>query len=140
MASFFDELATYLDAQQASLVFTNDNGRNVFLNELPADPEACVAFFGQAGTTLGAQRDIPGLQFPRFQVVARSDDYEEASTLIAAVRDTLHGIINLQLSNYRLMRCHAEQEATPLGQDGQGRHEFACNFIAEYHNYTPPED
>lgn len=133
MASFFDELATYLDTQQASLIFTADSGRNVFLNELPADPEACVAFFGQAGTTLGAQRDIPGLQFPRFQVVSRSEDYEEAATLMAAVRDTLHGIIGLSLTSYRLMRCHAEQEATPLGQDAQGRHEFACNFIAEYH-------
>jgi len=133
MASFFDELATHLDTEQASLIFTADAGRNVFLNELPPDPDACVAIFGQVGTTLGSQRDVPGLTFPRFQVIARSEDYEEAATLMAAVRDTLHGIIGLSLPSYRVLRCHAEQDASPLGQDGQGRHEFGCNFIAEYH-------
>lgn len=133
MASFYDELATYLDAQQAAIIFTADAGRNTFLNELPPDPDSCVAFFGQAGTTLGAQRDVPGLQFPRFQVVTRAKDYETAASLMAAVRSTLHGIIGHSLTSYRLLRCHAEQEATTLGQDAQGRHEFACNFIAEYH-------
>lgn len=133
MASFFDELATYLDTEQASLIFTADSGRNVFLNELPPDPDSCVAFFGQVGTTLGAQRDVPGLQFPRFQVIARAKNYETAATLMEAVRSTLHGIIGHSLSSYRILRCHAEQDASPLGQDAQGRHEFGCNFIAEYH-------
>jgi len=133
MSSFYDELATKLDTDVAAFIFTADSGRNVFLGELPATPNACVAFFGLPGTNIMAQRDVAGLQFPRFQIITRSPDFEEAATFMQSVRDSLHGLIGLTTSHYRILRCHAEQEGGPLGQDDQGRFEFSINFMAEYH-------
>lgn len=140
MSSFFDELAAYLDTQQELIIFTEDEGRNTFLDELPEDPEDCVAFFGLVGTTLNASRDVKELQFPRFQVITRSADYETANTLLQAVRASLHGIIGLQLDNWKIMRLHAEQDGGPIGRDDQGRHEFSINMIGEIYAYTPPEE
>lgn len=133
MSSFFDELGSYIDTNAALVVFDNATGRNFFLNELPPDPETAAAIFGQNGTTLGAARDVPGLNFPRFQIVARAKAYEDAAALMTQIRNAIHGLIGVNTSSYRILRCHAEQEASPLGQDAQGRHEFSCNFIAEYH-------
>lgn len=132
MSSFLDNIGSYLDTNNASMVFNTDSGRNVF-TELPADPDTCVALLGLPGTTLGQARDVAGLTFPRFQVITRSKDYETAAALMKEVRDTLHGKIGITLANYRLLRCHAEQDGGPIGQDEQGRHEFSINMIAEYH-------
>lgn len=131
--SFYDELASYIDSQLTDVIYDNDTGRNLFLNELPPDPDTCAAIFGQTGTTLGASRDVAGLTFPRFQIIARSKNYETAATLMESIRNAIHGLIGVDLDNYRILRCHAEQEWAPLGQDKQGCHEFSCNFIAEYH-------
>lgn len=133
MASFLDEMATYLDTQNASLIYTADSGRNVFKGVLPPDPDSCVAILGASPQTLGQNRDVAELQFPKFQVITRSKDYETAASLMALVRATFHGVIGLSLTSYRVLRCHAEQEGGPIGQDEQGRHEFSCNFIAEHH-------
>lgn len=134
MASFFDELATYLDNENAGIIFTNDSGRNTFINELPPDdPDTCVAILGLPGTTVGQSRDVPGLKFPRIQIITRSKVFETADGLMTNVRDTLHGMIGVNLSSYRVLRCHAEQDGGPIGQDKQGRHEFSINLIAEYH-------
>jgi hypothetical protein len=133
MSSFYDEIATKLDTDVAALIFTAETGRNVFLGVLPADPDTCVALFGLPGTNIMDQRDVPGLQFPRFQFITRSADYEEAATLLQSIRSSLHGLIGYNTSHYRIMRCHAEQEGGPLGQDDQGRFEFSINFMAEYH-------
>ncbi len=133
MTSFFDELLSYLDTQASSIVFDNATGRNTFLGELPASPDTCVALLGLVGTTVNAARDVPGLQFPRFQIITRSKDFETASTLLQDVRSALHGLIGHDLTDYRVLRCHAEQDGGPLGQDEQGRYEFGINMIAEYH-------
>lgn len=133
MASFLEEMATYLDEQNAELIYTLEASRNVFKGVLPPDPDTCVALIGASPQTLGQNRDVAELQFPKFQVITRSDDYEEAADLMALVRATFHGKIGLSLTSYRVLRCHAEQEGGPIGQDDQGRHEFSCNFIAEHH-------
>lgn len=133
MSSFFDELLSYADSQKASIVFDNATGRNTFLGELPATPDDCIALIGLVGTTLNAARDVPGLQFPRFQIITRSKDFETAASLLQDVREALHGLIGHDLTDYRVLRCHAEQDGGPLGQDEQGRYEFGINMIAEYH-------
>lgn len=140
MSSFLDEVASKMAAEVDGLVFDNENGRNVFVGELPAEPNTCVAFFGLPGDNLMAQRDIPELTFPRFQIITRSADYEEAATLLYGVRTSLHGLIDYHLPSWRIMRLHAEQEGGPLGQDAQGRFEFSINMIAEYHALPPEEE
>lgn len=133
MSSFLDNVGQYLDAQNASLTFNNAAGRNVFTGELPADPDDCVVLLGLPGSTITDSRDVKELEFPRFQVVTRAVDYEDAATLLSTVRSTLHGLIGTSFEDYRVLRLHAEQDGGPLGQDDKGRFEFSINFIAEYH-------
>ena len=118
----------------------------VFVNKLPPDPADCIALFGATGTVVQAQRDVPGLKFPRFQVVSRAADYNDASDAAQAARDVLHGMIGVILPHgvntatqpyIRVMRCHVEYEGGPLGEDDQGRTEFSTNYLAEYHLVTP---
>jgi len=139
MSSFLDEIASKMSAEVTELEFDNEAGRNVFVGELPADPDTCVAFFGLPGDQLTAARDIPELTFPRYQALIRSEDYETGAALLVAVRTSLHGMIDYNLPSWRVLRNHAEQEGGPLGQDSQGRFEFSINFAAEYHA-IPPQD
>ncbi len=141
MLDFLDEIARYLD----SLGIVTE-GTDVFVNKQPGDIDNCVSLFGLVGPTVQAQRDVPGLQFPRFQVIVRNTDYNDASEKFQAVRSALHGIIqqilpvgvNTATTAYiRVMRCHADQEGGPIGEDDKGRSEFSCNFTAEYHHYDP---
>lgn len=138
---FLDEIARYLVTQGIGTA-----GTNIFVNELPDTPANCVAIFGLVGTTVQQQRDVPGLQFPRFQVVVRNTDYNDAADKFQAVRTALHGKVGLILpvgvntatSPYiRVMRCHIETDGGPIGKDETGRVEFSCNFTAEYHHYAP---
>jgi hypothetical protein len=139
MSSFLDEMASKMAAEVETLKFDNDAGRNVFVGELPATPDTCVAFFGLPGDQLTAVRDIPALTFPRYQVLVRSEDYETGADLLTAVRTSLHGMIDYRLPHWRVMRNHAEQEGSPIGEDGQGRFEFTINFVSEYHELPPEE-
>lgn len=119
---------------------------HVFVNKQLSTPDDCLAFFGLPGTNIQDQRDVPGLQFPRFQLVARDADYNDASDLAQAARDVLHGMVGVILPHgvntdedpyIRVMRCHADIEGGPLGEDDQGRSEFSTNYIAEWHYYDP---
>lgn len=139
MSSFHDELASKLAGDVEALEFDNEDGRNVFVGELPATPDTCVAIFGLPGENIMDQRDIPELTFPRFQLITRSADYEEAAALLFEARKSLHGLIGYNLPSWHIMRNHAEQEGGPLGQDAQGRFEFSINFTAEYYA-KPTED
>lgn len=139
---FLDEIARYLDGAVAGIT----EGTNIFVNELPESPGDCVSLWGLPGTSPGDSRDVPGLQFPRFQLIVRNADYNTAADLFQLIRTALHGKVNLILpvgvnvatTNYiRVMRCHIDTEGGPLGKDDQGRSEFSANYIAEYHHYDP---
>lgn len=137
MADFLDEIADKLATAGVGTVATTSNTGDIFIGILPATPDNCIALFGLPGSTIGDQREVAALQFPRFQVVARNVSYASASTKLQAVRTALHGIYDVQLANWRVLRCHAEQEGGPIGEDDQGRFEFTVNFVAEIHANTP---
>jgi hypothetical protein len=121
----------------------------IFVNQLPSKPDDAIALFGQTGSVIGAQRDVPGLKFPRFQLITRGSGptgYNDAADLAQGARDVLHGMIGVILPHgvntttdpyIRILRCHAEYEGGPLGQDDQGRDEFSTNYLVEYHYYDP---
>lgn len=133
MASFFEELATYMDAQEATIIYAADANRNLFKDELPASVDPVIGLFGIVGTTVGESRDVKGMQFPRFQAIVRATEYEDGDALMQAVRDVLHGIIGVNLTSWRILRCHAEQDGGPIGKDGDGKHEFSINLVAQIH-------
>lgn len=137
MDDFLGDIAAYLQNQSVGTAETD-----IFWGVLPAEPDDCVALLGTVGTTLTEARDVSELQFPRFQVIVRNGGYADGLDKLAAVRSALHGIVDLILpvgadpevdSYRRVLRCHAEQEGGPIGQDERGRFEFSINFIAEHH-------
>lgn len=134
MNDFLNQVANYLDG--LSIGSNDDADRTIFVGRLPADPDACVALLGLPGTTIGNAREVATLQFPRFQVITRAATYDDASDKLQAVRTALHNKYGLIFANWRVMRCHAEQEGGPIGADGQNRFEFAINFAAEINAQT----
>lgn len=133
MSNFIDELADYAAAQGLGTV-----EQDIFTFKQPASPDNCVSFHGLPGNNLGDQRDIPELTFPRVQVVVRNSDPAAGADKLTQVRSILHGLINVQLPSWRIMRFHCEQEGGPIGQDGQNRYEFSINFEGEH--YERPAD
>ena len=138
---FLHEVGKYLASQGLGTI-NND----ITIAIQPPDVNNCISLFGLTGINIAAQRDVPGLQFPRFQAIVRNVDYNDAADKFQGLRTALHGKIGLILPvgvntavdpYIRVMRCHAEQEGGPIGQDPQGRFEFSINFIAEYHHYDP---
>ena len=141
MLNFLDEIADYLQNQSIGTA-----GTDIFVNKQPADVDNCVTLLGITGLNLADQRDVKELQFPRFQVITRNTDYNDASDTHEAVRTALHNLIQQILpvgvdvnttAYIRVMRCHAEQEGGPIGEDKKGRSEFSVNFLAEFHHYDP---
>lgn len=130
MNDFLMELASWLEDQGIG-VFDTESGRNIFVNTHPASPSNCVSLIGQPGPTIGEQKSIPSLHFPRFQAVIRNTSYTAGSDKAAAVRTALHGKNRIILPHWRIMRCHADAEVQPIGEDAQGRYEFSINFSAE---------
>lgn len=126
MADFLNEIADYLATQSIGTVATN-----IFIGKMPPDPDNQVAIFGLLGGTIGEQREVADLHFPRFQVIIRNTNYETGSTKLEAVRTALHGKYGLQLASWRVLRLHAETEGGPIGTDDQDRFEFSINFLAE---------
>lgn len=141
MIDFLDAIAEHLEDEGVGTRATT-----IFVNKQPADIDECITLYGRPGPTTGAQRDVAEFQQPRFQVIVRSSDYNDASDLFQSVRTALHNKINLLLPAgvdieeepfIRVMRMHAEQEGGPIGEDDQGRSEFSINFIAQYHHHEP---
>lgn len=135
---FLNLVADYLEANGVTPVKTGIQ---------PGEPANCVALLGLQGNTVQGNRDVPGLEFPRFQAVIRNEDYEDAATQFRALRTLLHGKIGLILPvgaqtdpeeadpdpYVRVLRMHADQEGGPIGEDDKGRYEFSINFAAEIH-------
>lgn len=130
MADFLNEIADYM-ADAATSPDIGTVGTDIFVGELPASPDNCVALFGLPGSVIGDQREVASLQFPRFQVVVRNKVYETGSNKLQDVRTKLHNKYNLDLASWRVLRLHAEQEGGPIGSDDQDRWEFSINFMAE---------
>lgn len=134
-----DDICNYLETLGVGVYNSAaETPGSIFLGILPADPDDCIAILGLPGNTLGDARDIPALQFPRYNIIVRNKDYDTGAKKFQEVRTALHGKIGPMLNHFRLMRNHAEQDGGPIGEDPQGRFEWSINFLAEMH-YVPSE-
>lgn len=136
MADFYSHLIAKLAADGVGV--NTNNGRTLFRGIYPDKPDNLVAILGRDGITMSDQRDIPVLEFPRFQVMIRNTDYEDAATKFRAVRTSLHGLIAEDLPTisgfyWHVKRLHVEQEGGPIGHDSKNRFEFSINFTGEAH-------
>lgn len=128
MADFLSDVAEYLADQ--GLGFSSGPDISIFVGKHPSDPNNCVSILG----LLGGETPDPHIRdfiYPRFQIVVRNDDYETGATKYLAVRNALHARIGLTFDNFHVLRCHAIGDGGSIGEDDQGRAEFACNFTAQ---------
>jgi hypothetical protein len=120
------DIATYLDAQQASLTL----GTNLFLGRMPDSPDTCVVLYEYGGSapdnTMGS--GLPVLQNPSVQIAVRAVLYASAESLINLCWATLEGIVNMSLSGTRYNRVTAIQSPFVLERDSQDRVIFVQNF------------
>lgn len=124
MAGFLENIAEYLEDQGVGTAATD-----IFAYVQPPDPDNCVAIIGATGDP--ANMYVKELEFPRFQVLIRNAEFADGEAKMAAVRAALHGHIGLTLTDYRVLRLHAQNEGGPIGIDDKGRYEFSINFHGE---------
>lgn len=124
MANFYSELGTYIETQDVTV-------DDVFVGILPPDPDDCSSILGLTGTTLGDSRDVAAMQFPRFQIISRNTDFNACVDEMVKIRDVIHGMIMVDLTSWKVLRLHADQEGGPIGQDKLGRYECSITYIAQ---------
>ena len=106
-------------------------GTNIFLSNMPASPDACVALYEYAGNA--RERSFGGdvLESPGLQVRVRNTTYSAARTKIESVIAALDGVNNTTVNNKRYLSVLVQQSPTPMGSDQNGRKEFTVNFIVQ---------
>ncbi|MBC7340953.1 MAG: hypothetical protein H5U02_00605 [Clostridia bacterium] len=100
-------------------------GVDIFLDEMPPDPDDCMAVFGYAGSPpdLHWSGEYPGLQ-----VRVRNRDPALGRAKAEQVRNALHGLHERVIGTTRYLLVRANQSPEPLGKDGNGRAHFVINF------------
>lgn len=129
MAGFLDDVGTYLAANGVGNV--TGGSVNIFVGMVPPDPANLVAILGLTGYNI-PDMYIKEFIYPRFQIFVRNTDFDTGEAKLKAIRDLLHVQIDLDLTNHKVLRCHADQEGGPLGEDPEtGRFEWSINFSAQ---------
>lgn len=82
----------------------------------------------------------PGLEapldYPRFQVIVRAEDYNTAASKCQLIFSKLHGLYNTVLSGRRYLLIKAVHDPAHLGLDEENLHRFVCNFECITENPT----
>ena len=130
MASMPEHIAQYLDTQVVSLVASNP-GRNVFVDQIPADPAVMVSLRQTMGRRV--QRAMRGggtgivCEQPGLQITIRHTTYEGADSLAKEVFTALDNFVGT-LSGIRYLHVEAAHSPQSLGVDEDKRYRFVINF------------
>jgi len=123
---FIDEVAQYLEVQGIG-IYSTDNNRNLFIGNLPDQPDTAVGVFDTTGGI--PEIEIP-LFMPSFQVIVRAAAIDVGETLVAQIRTALHNQYNLTfISNGTYVyNCNLTAQGGHIGRDDKGRDTFSLNF------------
>lgn len=127
------EIATYLDAQVASLTAAT----NLFAGQMPDAPDTAVCLHHRPGAPvyhLGAEDGVP--QVPvyenhRLQIEVRAANAATAYTDAESLANEICGLltlINVTLSGARYLLIEPTTLPAPTEEDKQGRITFVINF------------
>lgn len=100
-------------------------GGNVFVErKLPLAPDEAILIRSTGGF------EASPVDQPMFQIVARAPAPQWATAKLRAVYDQLHGKGRFALPNgvYVVFALAVQSGPVPLGQDEQGRWQFASNY------------
>lgn len=126
--NFWYELGKYLETAGVGTVAID-----LFIGKVPPAPDNIVAITTNQYRGNRPSPDIPIIQVPRVQLLVRNKSFDVAAEKLDTIRTLLQGIVNVRLPHWRILGIAADQEGGPLGQDEQGRQEFAISFIIRMH-------
>ncbi len=114
------EIGTYLQSQGIGTL-----GDNLFLGQMPDQPDNCIALFEYAGSP-------PDLhwagEYPGLQVRVRNKSYAAARAKIGEIAKELHGLHEQMLSGTRYLLIKARGSPEILKRDANNRVELVLNF------------
>jgi hypothetical protein len=134
--SLTEGIARWLGANVTGLSYSLTAGGNIFVDELPSDPDRCVAVFSQGGEE--ADSALP-YDAPNVQIIVRGDSSPQwALDTWAAIYSKLHALRHVTLPGGTELVYALVQQSAPvrLGTDQNGRHEYSMNVRAETLNPT----
>lgn len=133
---FVEQIAKYLTAQNIVDYDPDSTDTDTFIVHVPSEGDDVIILTPFPGDEPDSKL---GYDAPRFQVRARAGaDPTVASDRIAEIYAALNGLGKTTLDDGTvLISCQAMQSGPGyIGQDGNGRHEFTCDFEAEVRAVT----
>lgn len=119
-----EDIKDYLEGV-SSLALTY--GTDLFISEIPKEPDNCVCIFDTGGYDPEAQYIY---QRPTIQVRVRGakGEYLAAHEQAQAIRDELHGLHNETINGVRYVGIWQEGDIISVGQDDNKRPNVTMNF------------
>lgn len=130
--SVITDVMKYL-AEKGIVSYSETGGaNNIFMGKLPAEPSFAIAVNPSGGYNASIKHDY---DLPTIQILVRGTvdprtGYEKAM----AIYDALHGFGSgaFVAGGYWVVKCEGIQsEPIYIGQDENGRHMYALNFVIE---------
>lgn len=118
------DIAAYLATGGFGTVATN-----IFVNDMPATPDNCIAVSIYAGISPERTHDTSGNDRPSIQIRVRNTSAGTARTKVEQIYNYLDGITNTTIGSTFFLGIDAINSGpVPMGKDGNGRTEYAWNF------------
>ena len=103
-------------------------GTDLFISEMPTEPDNCVCVYDYPGEAQG----LFGHEHPSVQIKVRNRDYQTGYNLCRDLKYGLHDEYNnTTINSTRYIRIHCITDIFPLGRDEKNRYLFSINFRAE---------
>jgi hypothetical protein len=107
-------------------------GTTIFLNTMPATPDACIAVSVYAGGPVERTHDSSGNDNPSVQIRVRNASAGTARTKVEQIYNYLDGVSNTTIgSTFYLGIFAINSGAIPMGKDENGRQEYTWNFAVK---------
>jgi hypothetical protein len=118
------------------LVYSASGGANVFVDDLPTEPDVAVGVYIQPGPEADSKLpyDSPGVQIQ----VRGTSDPTVGLTLWWAIYSELHALRNVTLPDGTYLVSAIAEQSSPvrMGADGSGRQVYGMNLRTEIINRT----
>jgi hypothetical protein len=127
MATILESIGDYLVTNSQGTL-----GTSIFLGNLPASPDACVAVYENAGSSPAFTMGSGGIviDYPMLQIVVRAgrEDYPTARDKAEQIRVLLSSVLEQTISGVHIMRIEPMGSVNLLGVDPQYRPLISVNF------------
>lgn len=137
MADVVDGLARYLAGRGLLTYDPTGTTGDTFVGTMPPAPDQAVALtlYGAGTTTSRDDADLASVQIR----VRGTADPRVSEQRCLALRDALHGLAGVELPDGTWLVLATAPRPTPMGVDGNGRHEHVTNAALDIAAPTPKE-